>query len=132
MRQMLTLSLLQQRSASERLKGVRWTEQLDEPDTEVVSALLDALAHDSSVNVRLGAVEALQRFGEQESVKRRVVSTLETQTSPLVQIALIDFALEAEGPASSSLLRRLSEDTALHETVRARAARGLQRVGAQP
>src|ERR1051325_10827315 len=40
-RQMVTLSLLQQQSASERLKGVSTSSQLEQPSTEVVTALLE-------------------------------------------------------------------------------------------
>ena len=54
LREMVSLSLMQQQSASERLKGVSWTGQIDRPSSEVVSALLDALMHDPNVNVRLG------------------------------------------------------------------------------
>ena len=64
MRQMLTLSLMQQQSATERLRGVSWTAQIDQPGNEVVSALLDTLLHDPNVNVRLAAIDALRRFSD--------------------------------------------------------------------
>ena len=129
MRQMVTLSLLRQQSASDRLTGVSWTDRIDEPGAEVVTALLDALAHDTNVNVRLATVEALRRFAERDTVRRGVVDAFDGQTSPLVQIAVIDFLVEADGPNSANLLTRLSEDPRLDEAVRMRAARGLQRVG---
>jgi len=129
MRQMVTLSLLRQQSASDRLTGVSWTDRIDEPGAEVVSALLDTLTHDTNVNVRLATVEALRRFAERDTVRRGVVDAFDAQTSPLVQIAVIDFLVEAEGPRSAGLLMRLSEDPRLDEAVRARAARGLERLG---
>ena len=69
MRQMLTLSLMQQQSATERLRGVSWTAQIDQPGNEVVSALLDTLLHDSNVNVRLAAIDALRRFSDRADVR---------------------------------------------------------------
>jgi len=126
MRQLVTLSLLRQRSASDRLTAVSWSERIDEPGAEVLSALLDTLTHDTNVNVRLATVEALRRFAERETVRSGVVDAFDAQTSPLVQIAVIDFLVEAEGPRSASLLMRLSEDPRLDEAVRTRAARGLQ------
>ena len=51
------------------------------------------------------------------------------QESPLVQIALIDFLLEAEGPEAAGVLRRLADDMMLDKAVRDRAARGLRQVG---
>ena len=88
LRQMVSLSLLQQQSASERLKGVAWAAQLESGDGSVVTALLDALSNDPNVNVRLASVDALKRFATQDAVRRGAVTALERQTSPLVQIAL--------------------------------------------
>ena len=128
-RQMVTLSLLQQQSASERLKGVSSSSQLEQPGSEVVSALVETLRHDPNVNVRLASVDALRRFGGRDAVRRDVVAALPQQESPLVQIALIDFLLEAQGPEAASVLRRLADDMMLDKAVRDRAARGLRQVG---
>jgi hypothetical protein len=70
LREMVSLSLMQQQSASDRLKGVSWTGQLDRPSGEVVAALLDALMHDPNVNVRLATIDALERFASREDVRR--------------------------------------------------------------
>jgi hypothetical protein len=128
-RQMVTLSLLQQQSASERLKGVSTSSQLERPGTEVVSALLDTLKHDPNVNVRLASVDALRRFSGRDAVREGVVEALPGQESPLVQIAMVDFILEAAGPDVKNVLRRLAEDMMLNQAVRARAERGLRQVG---
>jgi len=129
MRQMVTLSLLQQQSASERLKGVTSSSQIEQPGREVVSALIETLRNDSNVNVRLASVDALRRFGGRETVRRDVVAALPQQDSPLVQIALIDFLLEAQGPDAAMTLRRIAEDMMFDKAVRARAERGLRQVG---
>ena len=52
-REMVALSLLQQQSATERLRGVDYTGRMQTMEPEVVSALTEAVAHDPSVNVRL-------------------------------------------------------------------------------
>ena len=129
MRQMVTLSLLQQQSASERLKGVSFTTQIEQPGSEVTLALLDTLMHDPNVNVRLATIDALQRFAVRENVRRGVIETLARQTSPLVQIALIDFIVETNGPEAGDTLRRLSSDPMLDQAVRGRATQALQQIG---
>jgi HEAT repeat protein len=129
MRQMMTLSLLQQQSASERLNGVMWTGRIDNPGNEIVAALLDTLMHDPNVNVRLATVDALKRFGANDAVRRGAIEALGRQTSPLVQLALIDFVVETDGAESAATLRRLSQDPTVDQAVRARAALGLQHVG---
>jgi Putative zinc-finger/HEAT repeats len=127
-REMLTLSLMQQQSATERLRGVSWSNQIDQPGHEVVGALLDALAHDSNVNVRLAAVDALKRFSGDQLVRERTVQALTDTSFPLLQVALIDFVVETRETEAVATLRRLSEDPGVNASVRTRAEWGLRRL----
>jgi hypothetical protein len=128
-RQMVSLSLLQQQSASERLRGITYTSQIEQPGGEIVTALLDTLMHDPDANVRLKSVDALKRFADRENVRRVAAAALTDQASPpLVQIALIDFLVDANDRGAVESLRRLSQDTMVHQAVRARAVRGLQQI----
>jgi len=129
LREMVSLSLMQQQSASERIKGVTWTGTLDRPSGEVVSALLDALMHDPNVNVRLATIDALERFASRDDVRRGTIQAVESQPSPLVQIALIDFMVKTNERESATTLRRLAMDPQANDAVRARAAWGLQQLG---
>jgi hypothetical protein len=129
LREMVSLSLMQQQSASERLKGVTWTGQLDQPSGEIVSALLDALMHDPNVNVRLSTIDALERFASRDDVRRGTIEAVESQPSPLVQIALIDFMVKTNERESAATLRRIAMDPQANDAVRARAAWGLQQLG---
>jgi hypothetical protein len=81
------------------------------------------------VNVRLAAIDALKPLAAREQVRRGAIDALPRQTSPLVQIALIDFIVEKSGREATDTLRQLSSDPMLDQAVRARAARGLQQIG---
>jgi len=129
LREMVSLSLMQQQSASDRLKGVTWTGQLDRPSGEVISALVDALMHDPNVNVRLATIDALERFASREDVRRATIEAVGRQMSPLVQIALIDFLVKTNERQSAPMLRRLAQDRQVNTAVRSRAAWGLQQLG---
>lgn len=129
LREMVSLSLMQQQSASDRLKGVTWTGQLDRPSGEVLSALLDALMHDPNVNVRLATIDALERFASREDVRQAAIEAVDRQMSPLVQIALIDFLVKTNERQSAPTLRRLAQDPQVNDAVRSRAAWGLQHLG---
>src|SRR5207249_12217743 len=118
MRQMVTLSLLQQQSASERLKGVSFTTGTEQPGSDVTVALLDTLMHDPNVNVRLACIRALERFNKQAAVRAAVVQAVSREASPLVSIALIDFILEARDTMAIDVLRQLSEDEQRDKAVR--------------
>lgn len=125
MRQMLTLSLMQQQSATERLRGVSWTAQIDRPDTEVVTALLDTLLHDPNVNVRLAAIDALRRFSDRTEVRRGAREAVHDRTAPLLQVAAIDFMVETRDPDAPVLFRQLAADMDVDAAVRDRAQWGL-------
>jgi hypothetical protein len=127
-REMLTLSLLQQSAASERIKGVSAAARMDDPPTDVVSALLDTLAHDPSVNVRLASLRALERLGEHDSVRHAVAEAVTREQSPLVSIALIDFIVEARDRDAVEPLRHVSQDHGRDSAVRETAARAVERL----
>lgn len=126
MGRLLTVSLLSQPSASERLRGVSWTNQIDQPDPQVVSALVSALRYDSNVNVRLAAVDALGKFVGDPDVRREVVDALPVQDSPLVQIALIDLMVEEGIKPSAQMLQKMSADPKVNTAVKSRIAQGIK------
>lgn len=126
--EMVSLALLSQSSAAERLRGVSWSERLNEPGADVVTALVDALAHDRNVNVRLAAIDALARWADRPDVRRGAVAALSDKSSPMVQIALIDWLVQMKEPTSRDALRTLSDDQQADEAVRGRAAWGLKQL----
>ncbi len=86
--------------------------------------------HDANVNVRLASIDALKRFAERDEVRRAAIHGLDTQKSPLVQMALIDFVVETQDREALGALRKLSTDTTVNDSVRARAAWGVDHLGA--
>ena len=126
MRQLLTLSLMQQQSATERLRGVSWTAQIDQPGNEVVAALLDTLLHDQNVNVRLAAIDALRRVSDRADVRVGTKRAVRDKSSPLLQVAVIDFMVETRDPQAPDLFRTLAGDTSVDASVRGRAQWGLE------
>jgi len=131
MRQMMSLSLLQQQSAIARLQGVVSVAQIEDPHGDVIAALLDALMYDPNANVRLATIDALKRFMDRELVKRGTVAALSRQSSPLVQVALIDFVAQSAGVDAADALRTLSKDSKVEDAVRTRAAERLRQLGAK-
>ena len=121
MRQMVALSLMQKQSAGERLRGVSWAYRAESSDTEVLSALLSAVNNDPSVNVRLAAVESLHAFGASPVARTAIVQSIPKQTTPLVQIALIDLLVDLKVSEGSTELKRLSTDETVDASVRERA-----------
>jgi anti-sigma factor RsiW len=129
MRQLVTLSLLQQQSASERLRGVSWAVRAEPADIEVFDALLAAVNHDPNVNVRLAAVDALRnRTASVPSARNSVMQALPGQTEPIVQVALIDLLVDLKEKDAAQELQRVALDGSTDLGVREHAAWALEKL----
>ena len=82
-REMLTLALMQQPVASERIRGVTAAARLGDLRAEVAAALVDALLHDPNVNVRLACVRTLAPFNHRPERRAGIAEALLRERSPL-------------------------------------------------
>jgi len=129
MGRMLAVSLLQQRSASERIKGVSWTERLPVADEQVIGTLVQTLNYDPNVNVRLAAMDALTKYSEEPEVSSSMVESLAKQTSPLVQLALVEVLAQLKIPGAAAMFRQMLKDEQLNKTVKERIQERLTQLG---
>lgn len=127
-RQMVALSLLQQPTTGARLQGVDWTYRVDGGNAEISAALLRVLDEDSSIHVRLAAADALKQYLAAPEVRQGLVATLPRQSSPLVQIAVIDLLVASHDRESAGALQKLADDELLNQDVRQRAKRGVEQL----
>lgn len=125
MDRLVTYSLLQQKSTSERLQGVLATLDLKSPDRKVLTDLVGTLAFDPSVNVRLSAVEALAPHASDRLVRAGLLSTLPRESAPLVQLAMIELLASVHEREAVPVLERLSRDMNADRNVRDAARRAL-------
>jgi hypothetical protein len=126
MRTMVAVSLLQQESAVERLRGVGFAVGMDNPESGVVRALVQTLRNDSSVDVRLAAVDALRRYAGRAEVRQAIVESVAMQESPLLQVVLVDTLAEFRERGAKVELERLRGLPEVDPSVRARAEAALR------
>jgi HEAT repeat protein len=126
--QLVVLSMLQQRSAGERLQGVNYSLQVRRPNPEIVEALLRSLRTDSSVDVRLAALDSLRRYTDDRVVRRGLLDSLQPKQSPMVQIALIDALVEMRDTDAVTQFERFQQSPELNPLVRDRARWGLSQL----
>jgi anti-sigma factor RsiW len=126
MRQLVVLSMLQEQSATERMQGVSWSTQDTQSDPKILSALLHTLRYDTNVDVRLAALDALSRHGNQAEVRSGLLEALPTQQSPLVQVAMIDLMVELHDTNAIPQLKKFEGDNDLNPSVRERATWAIQ------
>ena len=128
MRQTLAASLIDQGSASERLQGINMSYTLVDPDDKLLDKLLSTLNSDTSVNVRLAAVEALYLFHDHPKVKQGLIDSLSRQSSPMVQAALIDLMVSIKERKAVDALKSLLEQEGVEPEIKDRAEQGIQRL----
>jgi HEAT repeat protein len=105
---------------------VEWSNELAQPHEQVLSALLQALNSDPNVNVRLAAVDALEKFARFTTVQHGLVEALARQDSPLVQIEVINVIVQSQNKESIPILKTLLKNSQLDDSVRQCAERGIQ------
>ena len=92
----------------------------------MLQALIRTVKYDTSVDVRLAAVDALARYSAQPEVRTGIVDALAAPQSPLVHLALIDLAVDARVTQAQGVLRNIENNPDMNRYVRERANWGLQ------
>ena len=126
MRQMLAISLMDQRSTTERLRGVNLSYGLENPNSRTIDALLDTLNNDPSINVRLAAVDALYLFYESPSVREGIIQSLTQQNSPFMQVALGDLLVSVQERQALESFKTLIEANQLDPKVKQKLEQGIK------
>jgi len=128
MRQLVALSLLQQQSASDRLRGVSYAYRVEPDDSQVLSALLTTVDHDSNVDVRLAAVDAMKKFTNNPVGRNGLAQALTKQNSPLVQIAILDEIVEVHDKSSAPAIQALVSSQDVNPEVKQHAQWALRQL----
>lgn len=107
LKEMMMLSLIEKESASERLKAVSLTQEMDQASTAVTEALIKTLNNDENVNVRLAALDALKPYVRESKVRQQIIMSIAKQESPLVQIAMAELMVQIQEKSSVKELEKI-------------------------
>ncbi len=110
LKEMMMLSLLEKESATDRLKAVNLTHEMDQASQKVTDALLKTLNNDENVSVRLAALDALRAYSKDSRVRELLVRSIAEQKSPLVQVALAELMAELQEKGAVKELKKILED----------------------
>ena len=128
MREMVLLALLENPSASERIRGVSYTSEISKVNSNVINALLSTLNNDPNSNVRLMTLEALTHYADDPAVREGLVQSILQQDSPLVQAALADVMLKLQEKKAVQPLKELLHQKDLNEMVRMKIRQTITRL----
>jgi hypothetical protein len=107
LKEMMMLSLLEKESATERLKAVSLSSDMNQVSKKVTSALFKTLTNDENVNVRLAALDVLMNYAKDGEVRAELIKSISMQDSPLVQVALAELMVTLQEKKSVSELKKL-------------------------
>ncbi len=128
MKQSMMVSLLVNPSASERMRAVSYTDELNEVNRQVAEALLTTLNNDPNVNVRLVTLEALVRFSHDPLVRAGLIKSIAQQDSPLMQSAIADVMVKLQEKGSVQSLQDLLRKKDMNEMVRKKIEQSIHRL----
>jgi D-ribose pyranose/furanose isomerase RbsD len=126
LKEMMMLSLLEKESATERLKAVSLTEEMDQASNKVTQALLQTLNNDSNVNVRLAALDALKPYVKDSEVREELIRSIGQQQSPLVQIELAELMAALQVKSSVKELEKLLDDKKTPQEVKKKIQQSIE------
>ncbi len=128
MKQVIMYSMLEQPSATKRIKAISYAGEFENVDDKILNAFLNTLNNDPNPNVRLTAVEALSNYSDIQFVRNGLIKSISEQESPLVQVALIDLMLKLKEKNSIAELNRLLQNRELNYSVRNKTKETIQKL----
>lgn len=128
MKNLVIYSLIKQESASERIKAVSYIKEIPNADPKLIETLFNTLNNDRNVNVRLAAAQALAKYKDNKEVAKGIVKSLEKQTEPLLQIMLINLAVQTGDSEVGPELNKMIQRTDLMDEVKNYAKKGIKTI----
>jgi hypothetical protein len=126
MKEEVMLNMIDDESASQRMKAVSYAEQMASPDQQVIDVLVNTLNQDKNVNVRLAALYSLQRFSDRRAVRDSLVSSLRIQKEPIIQVVLINLLAEKRDTRAIKPIQDIMTDKKTLKEVKDAAQRSLR------
>ena len=94
-------------SSIDRLKGVKEYQELNQEDDQFITKLIELLKTEENNNVKIATIDALKDFPENEKVRKALLSALEKEEEPIIQIELIKAISEFRDKKAKSSLQRI-------------------------
>jgi HEAT repeat protein len=120
------LNMIDDESASQRIKAVSYAEDMSSPNQQVIDVLVNTLNRDKNVNVRLAALYSLQRFADRRAVRDSLVNSLRNQTEPIIQVVLINLLAEKRDTRAIKPIQDIMTDKKTLKEVKEAAQRSLK------
>jgi hypothetical protein len=119
-------TMLKEESSSDRIQAVRYVEDIDKPDQNVIDVLVKTLNNDKNINVRMASAYALSKFADQRMVCDSLVKSLSLQSDPILQVTLINILAERKEKSALKPIQEIIANRSTMKEVRAVAQNSLR------
>ena len=128
MKEAMLLNLLNEESASDRIRAVGYADEINNPDPKIIHALINTLNEDKNLNVRLAAINSLAKFSGNPIVVDSLIASLGKQTEPLLQIVLIKILTDQKQTKAIEPIKAILSNKQTLQTVKEIAEQGLKKL----
>ncbi len=126
----MMLAMLKHESASDRIQALDFSYKLDQPNEQVLLALIKTLDEDPNINVRMAAADAMVQFRNTKTVRDALIKSLLKQQEPTLQIAVINLLVQARERRALPALQLLAHNEDIVESVKQQAEESIKRLEA--
>lgn len=117
------LASLSNNSAGERLEGVyKFNDEFSKEDEKIIDTLIKILHEDSNANVKIATIDALLKFPSNEKIRKSLITAIEKEKTPLVQIKLIKSLTHLREHRAQEPLENIINDEETFPIVKSNAA----------
>lgn len=128
MQEMMMISMLEEESVTERLKGIQMSNELPMTNEKVTTALFTTLNNDRSTNVRMAALSALSPYTSNPTVREGLIKSIAKQESPLMQMALAELMVELQEKKSIDEFKQILEKEETPEEVKTTLKQSIDKI----
>ena len=112
--------------SDERIQNIYTSLETKNQDEMIIQALIKALNNDPNPNVRIAAIDALEKFADKNQVKYLIAKSLGNQSSATVQLATLDLIVKYQIKEGAQSIKKLLIQPELNQTVRQQAEIALE------
>ena len=129
MQEMMMMSMLEEESVTERLKGVQMSSELANTDKHTVTeAMFVTLNTDESTNVRMAALNLLAQYADDPKVREGLINSISNQESPLMQVALAELMVVLQEEKAKEAFKNIIEGEYTPEEVKTTLRENLEKI----
>ncbi len=117
-KQVIFAGLNNMASPASRITSASIASKFNNTSNDIVDALVETLNTDPNANVKLAALDGLNRFYRRNYVRKKLIASLKKQEDPVVQIALINLLTRIKKSGILEELEKMVNDENTQKVVK--------------